>query len=191
MASGGSEMKHLVQVAILTAALPLSAQAADAPLCPVHHHVVHHHHRIAAHHVGGSGIAVVVDQARIITFAKPVKTLFVGNPMVADVNMIDPQHAFLLGKTFGVTNMIALQADGTQFSNQQVTVLNNGSAVTVNRGADQFDYTCSLAHCETAPRPGDPKPYVDNTEGAAVAHEGYGNAAGSAMAASQQSPSDR
>jgi Flp pilus assembly secretin CpaC len=183
-------MKHLVRIALLTAILPLSAQAADTPVCPVRHHVVHRH-KVAAHHGTGGSIAVVIDQARVISFAKPVKTLYVGNPTVVDVNMLDPQHAFILGKTFGETNMIALQADGTPFSNQLVTVLNNGSAVTVNRGSDQFDYTCSRAHCETAPRPGDPKGYVDNTESAAQAHAGYGNSAASTMAAAQQSPSDR
>ena len=48
--------------------------------------------------------------------------------------MIDLQHAFLLGKTFGLTNMIALDTDGKQISNQQVVVYNNGAAVTINRG---------------------------------------------------------
>ena len=92
--------------------------------------------------------------------------------------MIDSQHAFLLGKTFGVTNMIALAADGNQISNQQVTVLNNGAAVTINRGADQFNYMCTHAHCETAPRPGDPSQFVGNTEGTATSHASTATAAG-------------
>jgi len=67
--------------------------------------------------------------------------------------------------------MIALSADGKQISNQQVTVLNNGAAVTINRGPEQYNYMCTLSHCETAPRPGDPQQYVGNTEGPATTHE--------------------
>ncbi|HEY1613548.1 MAG TPA: pilus assembly protein N-terminal domain-containing protein [Rhizomicrobium sp.] len=162
-------MNYVVRVALMAACLPIAAHAADAPVChPAHHHHVAAHHKVASH---ASGIAVVIDQARVVSFAKPVKTLFVGNPTVVDVNLIDSQHAFLLGKTFGITNLVALQADGSPLSNQQVTVLNNGSAVTVNRGGDQYNYMCSKSHCETAPRPGDPKVYVDNTESSATTHE--------------------
>jgi Flp pilus assembly secretin CpaC len=139
----------------------------------------------ATHHVTPSGLGDVIDQARLVEFPKPVKTVFVGNPTVVDVSMIDSQHAFLLGKTFGVTNMIALAADGNQISNQQVTAVNNGAAVTINRGADQFNYMCTHAHCETAPRPGDPNAYVANTEGVATGHASTANAAGANVQAQQ------
>jgi hypothetical protein len=143
------------------------------------------HAKAAVVHYADTGLGVTIDQARLVEFPKPVKTVFVGNPTVVDVSMIDSQHAFLLGKTFGVTNMIALAADGNQISNQQVMVFNNGAAVTINRGADQFNYVCSHAHCETAPRPGDPQNYVTNTEGAAISHATTANGAGSNTPAQQ------
>src|SRR5215469_1865601 len=90
---------------LLAAALPLAAaSAAPAPVCHPSHVRTHRVHRIAVHQDGGIG--VVIDQARLVSFSKPVKTVFVGNPTIVDVSMIDTQHAFLLGKTFGVTNMI-------------------------------------------------------------------------------------
>jgi hypothetical protein len=162
---------------MLLTALPLVVStSAHAAVCHPSH--VHHAtaHKVAMHTAGGLG--VVIDQARLISFPKPVKTVYVANPTVVDITMIDSRHAFLLGKTFGMTNMIALAPDGGQISNQQVTVLNNAAAVTVNRGADQFDYMCTRAHCETAPRPGDPNGFVTNTEGAASTHESTGSAAG-------------
>ena len=109
--------------------------------------------------------------------------MFVGNPTVVDISMIDSTHAFLLGKTFGETNMIALAADGNQISNQQVTVLNNGAAVTVNRGAEQYNYMCTHAHCETAPRPGDPQTFVAGTESTATTHSAAANTAGANVTA--------
>lgn len=165
-------MKTAVCAIFVASALPLSAGAATAPVCPVKpHHVAHAHvHKVAAHHTAG-GVGVTVDQARLVSFPAPVKTVYVGNPTIVDIQMVDAQHAFVLGKTFGITNMIALSANGTQISNQQVTVLNNGAAVTVNRGADQFDYMCTAAHCETAPRPGDPPAFAQATEGVATQHE--------------------
>ena len=169
----------LVPTMAAAAATPATTIASSNAVChPVHRHHVVHVKTAAAHQVTPSGLGVVIDQARLISFPKPVKTVFVGNPTVVDISMIDSTHAFLLGKTFGETNMIALNADGTQISNQQVMVLNNGSAVTVNRGAEQYNYMCSHAHCETAPRPGDPQAFVSGTEGTATSHAGAASAAG-------------
>jgi len=164
--------------------LALAAMPAAAQLChPVHRHRVVHVHKVVRH---ASGLGVTIDQARLISFPKPVKTIYIGNPTIADITMIDPQHAFLLGKTFGLTNMIVLDSDGKQISNQQVVVYNNGAAVTVNRGADQFDYMCTPAHCETAPRPGDPNAFVGNTEGAASSHAGAATGGGNTATTTTQ-----
>lgn len=182
-------MRCIFRSLLLAAALPLAtASATHAAVCHPSHVRSHRVHRIAVHQEGGLG--VVIDQARLISFPKPVKTVFVGNPTIVDVSMVDPQHAFLLGKTFGVTNMIALGSDGTQISDQQVVVLNNGTAVTINRGTDQFDYMCTPAHCETAPRPGDPQTYVTNTEAMAATHEGAASA-GTASAPSVSMPAQQ
>ena len=45
-------------------------------------------------------VSVPMDEVRILTFAKPVKTVYVGNPTIADVTVIDATHVFLLGKSF-------------------------------------------------------------------------------------------
>jgi hypothetical protein len=172
-------MVHAIRASILAAALPLAmpAAAAETVCHPVHHHHTLHARTAATHRV--TGIGVTIDQARLISFPTPVKTVYIGNPTIVDISMLDSQHAFLQGKTFGVTNMIALGPDGKQISNQLVTVLNNGAAVTINRGADQFDYMCTRAHCETAPRPGDVSGFVANTEGVVTSHEASALGAGS------------
>jgi Flp pilus assembly secretin CpaC len=164
-------MNTAVRTMLLAVALPLATGAAAAPVCPVKpHHAVHAHKAVVVHRTAG-GVGVTIDQARLVSFPEPVKTVYVGNPWIADVSMVDPQHAFVLGKTFGVTNMIALSADGKLVSNQQVTVLNNAAAVTVNLGAAQFNYMCTHVHCESSPRPGDPQVYAQNSESVATTHE--------------------
>lgn len=182
-------MIRAIRFSLMLAALPLAISApVQGQVChPVrhHHHRVVHVHQAVVHHLAGLG--VVVDETKLISFPKPVKTVSLGNSTIADVSMIDSQHAFLLGKTFGVTNMIALAPDGQEVSNQQVTVYNNGAAVTVNRGAEQYNYMCTLAHCESSPRPGDPNTYVQNTESAANSHESTSTNAGTATQAQQAS----
>jgi hypothetical protein len=114
------------------------------------------------------GVSVPMDEVRVIAFNQPVATVYVGDPAIADVTMIDREHAFLLGKTFGETNVIALGPNGKQVSNQHVMVFGHRvGAVTLNRGAQTFNYTCTPLHCETAPVPGDPNDYFSNTHSAA------------------------
>jgi hypothetical protein len=110
----------------------------------------------------------------MVVLAKPAKSMFVGNPTIADVTIVDARHAFVLGKTFGVTNLIALDAEGRQISNQQITVVNGQQAVTYNLASGQYNYSCTRAHCETMPRPGDVSTYFGNTEQAIATHEDSG-----------------
>ena len=182
-------MKPAVRNLLLASVLPLATGAHAAPVCPVKPHHVAHVRKMVVHHAV-AGVGVTVDQARLVSFPEPVKTVYVGNPWIADISMVDPQHAFILGKTFGVTNMIALTADGKQLSNQQVTVMNNGAAVTVNRGPEQYNYMCTRSHCETAPRPGDPQAFVQTTESAATTHEGAASA-GAAISTGGQTASNQ
>ena len=65
----------------------------------------------AAPALAGS-VTVPIDQARIVTFKQPVSTVYVGNPSMADVTVIDSHRVFVLGKAFGTTNIIALDAYG-------------------------------------------------------------------------------
>lgn len=110
-----------------------------------------------------SGLAIPEDEVRILTFPKPVATVFVANPTVADVNMIDPTHAFVLGKAFGATNMIALDSQGLPVTTEHVTVLGSSHLVTLDRGSAQFTYACASARCEVSATPGDAKQYHDDT----------------------------
>ncbi len=105
-----------------------------------------------------SGVSVPMDEVRVVAFEKPVATVYIGNAAIADVNMIDATHAFLLGKSYGQTNLIALDSAGKQVANRQVSVYARaGNTVTVNRGAEQMTYACNGARCEFTPKPGDDK----------------------------------
>lgn len=118
--------------------------------------------------------SVAMDEVHTITFETPVSTVYVGNPAVADINMIDARHAFIIGKGFGSTNIVALDASGKQVFDTPVSVLTrsarNESTVVVNRGNQRTTYSCTANTCEATPTPGDGKDVFEQINGQLAIH---------------------
>lgn len=111
----------------------------------------------------GSALSVPLDEVRVVSFARSVSTLYVGNPVIADVTIIDSRHAFVQGKAFGATNIVALDSTGHPVANQQVVVAGKGnSVVTLQRGTQQTTYACAASRCQSTPQPGDGKDAFDS-----------------------------
>lgn len=107
-------------------------------------------------------MSVPLDEVRVVSFAKPVATLYVGNPVIADVMVIDSRHAFVQGKAFGSTNIVALDASGRPVANQAIVVAGKpGGTVTLQRGREQITYACAGNRCQPTPTPGDSKDAFD------------------------------
>src|SRR5476649_1039525 len=104
-------------------------------------------------------VALALDEVHTLTFRAPVATVYVGNPAIADVTMVDSRHAFVQGKGFGRTNIVALNRDNVQVFNTHITVTGNdgGGTVTLNRGAQRVTLSCGGGRCEPMPTPGDAK----------------------------------
>ncbi len=128
-------------------------------------------------YAGGGAVSVPLDEVRIVAFERPISTLYVGNPMVADVTMIDKRHAFVLGKSFGATNIIALDAAGRQIDSHRILVSGSDGAgvVTLQRGAGRVTYSCAAQRCETTPRPGDSKDAFDTAMDQMQKHQDAGS----------------
>ena len=90
-----------------------------------------------------------------------MKTVYVGNPTIADVTVIDSRHVFLQAKSFGTTNVLALDNSGKQIAEQRVNVYNHqDSVVTLQRGPARTTLNCAAERCEMQPIPGDePQPF--------------------------------
>ena len=126
-------------------------------------------------------MSVPLDEVRMVTFLKPAATVYVGNPMIADITVIDSKHVFVLGKAFGTTNIIALDQDGKQIVSNPLTVMGRSAdIVTLNRGSDQVTYSCVGARCEAAPLPGDAKDAYQSTMSQIGTHQEMGVKAASA-----------
>lgn len=162
--------RTLFVAAFALAAYPAYAGAADAV----------HPGAAAVRPVRAGGVAISMDEVRTITFPKPVATVYVGNPAIADINMIDSRHAFVLGKGFGSTNIVALDHEGDQVSNTYVSVLaRQASTVTLQRGAGRLTYSCTASHCDATPEPGDEKGAFGEVSGEITAHEATAKGAAS------------
>jgi hypothetical protein len=118
-------------------------------------------------------VALALDEVHTLTFRNPVATVYVGNPTIADVTMIDARHAFVQGKGYGRTNLVALDRDNVQVFNTSITVTGNdgGGTVTLNRGAQRITLNCAGGRCEPTPMPGDGKDSYDAANGQAAAHQ--------------------
>ncbi|SDR60495.1 Pilus formation protein N terminal region [Rhizobiales bacterium GAS113] len=98
----------------------------------------------------GSGIAsaetlvVLTDRAKIIRLPDKTKTVVVGNPIVADVTLGKDGLVVLTGKSFGSTNLIALDAAGAILNESTVQVQQaNENLVVMQRGMDRETYSCT------------------------------------------------
>jgi hypothetical protein len=121
----------------------------------------------------GSDVALALDEVHTLTFKSPIATVYVGNPAIADVTMIDSRHAFVQGKGFGRTNIVALDRDNAQVFNTHVTVTGNesGGTVILNRGAQRITLNCAGGHCQPTPMPGDDQKSYEAENGEAASHQ--------------------
>ena len=136
---------------------------------------------LAATPAFAGGLDLSLDEVRTVSFPTAVSTVYVGNPSIADINMIDSRHAFVQGKGYGQTNIIALNKNGNQIANTRVSVVgaSNGETVVLNRGAQRVTYSCLSGRCEPVPVPGDGKDAFADASGQAAAHQSTARSAAS------------
>lgn len=130
----------------------------------------------------GGTVALALDEVHTLTFRTPVSTVYVGNPSIADVTMIDARHAFVQAKGYGRTNIMALNQDNVMVFNTNVSVTGHdgGGTVTLNRGAERVTLNCTGGRCEQTPTPGDGRAAFEGAASQAAAH--YSTARGVALA---------
>jgi Flp pilus assembly secretin CpaC len=164
-------LPSLLIATALAAGLSAPAQSAAPKKPPAKKHLMHK----VVRKLPAPSISLPIDEVRVVAFSQPVSTVYVGNPVVADVSVIDSRHAFVLGKGFGATNIIALNADGRQVVNEHVTVFGHtGTTVVLHRGAAQATYACANLRCEVAPLPGDDKDSFSSRMEQTTAHQDAG-----------------
>ena len=98
---------------------------------------------------------VELNEQKVLRLPAPVATVMVGNPAIADVLVQNSQTIYVLGRSYGKTNFIALDASGKQIAQYDLDVVaQSGGVVTLVRGTGQSTYSCS-PRCEPVVNPSD------------------------------------
>ena len=93
-------------------------------------------------------ISVKTNQARIVRLPEKAQTVVVGNPSVADVSLQKNNVLVVTGKSFGVTNVIALDAQGAVVGESQLLVeASRDGIVMVQHGRQRQSFICAPS-CE-------------------------------------------
>ncbi|WP_375462819.1 pilus assembly protein N-terminal domain-containing protein [uncultured Methylobacterium sp.] len=122
----------------------------------------------AAQAVSSSVVTVMVDNAKVMRLPEKTQTVIVGNPMIADVTLQKNGVLVLTGKSFGATNLIALDAGGAMLAETTIRVeASQASVVTVQRGPDERNsYSCTPT-CQPSVQLGDSSKYFGDVSGQA------------------------
>ena len=108
-------------------------------------------------------ITLELDHARAIRLEQPASAVIVGNPVIADVTPHDGTLFLVTGKSFGETNVIALDDQGRQIYEANVRVISAADGrLVVHRGLGRESYAC-FGYCERVPVPGDATASFDST----------------------------
>jgi len=113
---------------------------------------------------GDEAIAVVVDQATLIKLPERVATLIVGNPLIADVSLQPGGTMVVTGKSYGATNVMAIDRTGAVLIDRQIQVdaPAGDKLVTVFRGVNRETYSCTPV-CQKRITLGDGPEYFRST----------------------------
>lgn len=103
----------------------------------------------------GKPVIVTVDRARVFRVSRPAATVIVGNPSIADATIEDEMTLVLTGRSFGVTNLIILDAAGDPIIDQTLVVRGHETnTVRIYRRSSRETLACAPV-CEPTLTVGD------------------------------------
>jgi Flp pilus assembly secretin CpaC len=99
-------------------------------------------------------LTVRMDQSQPVRLSAPARDVVVGNPNIADITMLDSRHLVVLGKAYGVTNLLVMDASGRTILDRQVVVASPDASMSYYRGGEARAYACA-ERCERVGGSGD------------------------------------
>ncbi|MDB5510610.1 MAG: pilus assembly protein [Enterovirga sp.] len=118
-------------------------------------------------------MSVMVDRAKIIRLPEKTQTVIIGNPSVADIAIQKSGVVVLTGKSFGVTNFIALDSSGSQIAESRVSVVApTDMTLMVQRGLERQTYSCAPV-CQPTVALGDAAGYFGEVKGMVDQHSAF------------------
>lgn len=107
-------------------------------------------------------LVVKYDQSQLLRLPRPVAEIIIGNPSIADVTVQSGNLLVITGKTFGITNVIALDADRNVIQDQRVMVMREEArVVNLQKGSRRETYNCT-PNCNPSLVVGDDNAYFES-----------------------------
>jgi Flp pilus assembly secretin CpaC len=130
-------------------------------------------------------LMVRYDQSQLIRLPRPASEVIIGNPSIADVTIQGGDMLVVTGKTFGITNIIALDNQRNVIQDQRVIVERDDSRmVSLFRGAVRESYTCTPS-CSPTITVGDEPKFFENVTKHASSKAAISMGNGAALAGQQ------
>ena len=93
-------------------------------------------------------ITVHLDQAKLLKLPERTATLVIGNPLIADAVVQPGGVVVITAKSYGMTNLVALDRTGATLVEYPIQVVGPSDAVVVvYRGIERESYSCA-PNCE-------------------------------------------
>lgn len=106
-------------------------------------------------------LIVKYDQSQLLKLPRAATEIIIGNPTIADVSVQGGNMLVVTGKSFGITNIIALDSDRNVIQDQRILVQRDEvKVVNVRKGIKRESYNCS-PQCNPMVTVGDDSQYFD------------------------------
>jgi Flp pilus assembly secretin CpaC len=118
-------------------------------------------------------LIVKYDQSQLLRLPRAASEIIIGNPAIADVSVQAGNLLVVTGKTFGITNIIALDADRNVIQDQRILVRRDEvKVVNLQRGTQRQSYNCT-PQCNPSITVGDEQAYFDSISKSSAAKVGF------------------
>lgn len=120
---------------------------------------------------GANDYSVSLNQTELVHLPEPAGAIVIGNPEIADVSVHSADTLFVLGRGYGATNIIVLNAAGQTIMNANVHVganIADGQVRIYNGSQDERrTYSC-YPSCQPSPILGDAPGFVGRYKAAST-----------------------
>jgi len=118
-------------------------------------------------------LIVKYDQSQLLRLPRAASEVIIGNPAIADVSVQAGNLLVVTGKTFGITNIIALDAERNVIQDQRILVRRDDvKVVNLQRGTERQSYNCT-PQCNPSITVGDEQKYFDSISRASQSKIGF------------------
>lgn len=130
--------------------------------------------------------SVELNKTKVLRLPQAASAVLVGNPDIADVSVHSADTLFLVGRGFGETNLIVLDANGNEMMDANLTVVHTlpNHGIRLYNAKSRETYSC-IPYCQPSPVLGDAPDFIggnSNTQAALSNTRASANTGGNADA---------